>query len=671
MGIAVFLLSFAFYLFNLAPSITVGDAGELIASCYILGINHAPGYPLFSLFGKIFISLLHLGDIAYRVNALSAVFGAATVAVLFSLLKTYSGPLKAAASSLILAASFSFVRSSIQTEVFTLNSFFAALIIYLSLIPAEEKIGFLRWYLISFLFGIGLGNHHTLILLAPAVIYLFFSNKSLRYSLSAAKILSLFCMFMIGFSVYLYLPIRSLKDPGFDVGNPDNPSRMLRVIRRADYGTLKLTVGEKQSYNVSVIARQFMRIFEGIAHQFTFFGVLLIIAGIYRLFKKNLRIAAFLALLYIFSIPFFIFLGNMPFNAEAEGILDRFYVLGNIPLVFFIYFGAESITDRVKFRGGSLLIFSSLIILILFFNYRHYNWRNYFLSYDYGKNLLKSIEPGAAFFMDGGDDTFYSMGYFVYAKKIRRDISLFDRGGVVFKTAYGSDFRKLNKDEKERRRKAVESKLYSQRPIAFSTFNKEIFSPARVEAIGILYAPSEKKNLFHFYSFRNLFTTFGDYRSHALQPLYFYLESQFSPAPVDLLAYCASRWPDVLWLKSNVRIELTNIAYRYFSDGMLSDSRRIYGKIVEKYPDDTYSLVNLGVIAEKEGRDAEALQFYKQAMNVDPSYAMAYYNAAVLHWKKSERGNVIYHFGKVLELDPKNEQAMKYLQIARQKIQGK
>ena len=56
-------------------------------------------------------------------------------------------------------------------------------------------------------------------------------------------ILSFF--FLLGLSVYLYLPVRSLKNPQLDWGNPENLHNFWRVFTRADYGSLSLTVGEK------------------------------------------------------------------------------------------------------------------------------------------------------------------------------------------------------------------------------------------------------------------------------------------------------------------------------------------------------------------------------------------------------------------------------------------
>ena len=72
---------FLFYLFSLHPTVSAGDSGELITAAYTLGIAHPPGYPLWTILGKIFTIIIPFGNIAYRVNLMSAFIGACTCAI--------------------------------------------------------------------------------------------------------------------------------------------------------------------------------------------------------------------------------------------------------------------------------------------------------------------------------------------------------------------------------------------------------------------------------------------------------------------------------------------------------------------------------------------------------------------------------------------------------------
>jgi len=68
----IFIFTQVVYFLTLAPSVFFGDSGELTAAAYNLGIAHPPGYPLYLLLGKLVISLLWIGDPAYRMNLLSS-----------------------------------------------------------------------------------------------------------------------------------------------------------------------------------------------------------------------------------------------------------------------------------------------------------------------------------------------------------------------------------------------------------------------------------------------------------------------------------------------------------------------------------------------------------------------------------------------------------------------
>ena len=71
--LVLFAAFFLLALFQAAPSVTTGDAGEFTAAAATLGVAHAPGYPLFVLLAKAFGTLFPLGSWAYRTNLLSAV----------------------------------------------------------------------------------------------------------------------------------------------------------------------------------------------------------------------------------------------------------------------------------------------------------------------------------------------------------------------------------------------------------------------------------------------------------------------------------------------------------------------------------------------------------------------------------------------------------------------
>ncbi len=203
----VALISFATYLYTLAPSVTLEDAGELITGAVQFGVPHPPGYPLWSLFSFFFSHwILPLGNWAWRINVVSAVFGALAsglVALLAShstrwlldswikqrensISESESSPdykqffdyqwitqtsfFAAIASGLIIAWSDVMWSQSVIAEVYTLNAFFlmSTLTTFYRWVRSPGQT---RWLLASVLvFSLGLTNHHTLIILLPAFV---------------------------------------------------------------------------------------------------------------------------------------------------------------------------------------------------------------------------------------------------------------------------------------------------------------------------------------------------------------------------------------------------------------------------------------------------------------------------------------------------------------------
>lgn len=119
------------YTLTLYPTVPPGDSGELIAAAYTLGVAHPPGYPLHTLIGKLF-TLIPYGSVAWRVNFLSAVSGAAAAVFLFLAVTRLS---RNVWGGLVAAGLFAFApivwAYAIAAEVFALNNLLLAGLFYL------------------------------------------------------------------------------------------------------------------------------------------------------------------------------------------------------------------------------------------------------------------------------------------------------------------------------------------------------------------------------------------------------------------------------------------------------------------------------------------------------------------------------------------------------------
>ncbi len=186
----VFAAILAGYVFTLAPTVTLWDAGELIAASKTLGIPHPPGTPLFVLMAHVWASLVPIGEFAWRTNLLSAGFSAAGSAlwflsahVILTRVDGVAGPRPgsrnlftlagAAGAACISAFTYTQWQNSNETEVYAVATFTIAAVVWLALrwraqrgTPAATKCLLLAIYL----GGLSIGNHLLALLVGPGLV---------------------------------------------------------------------------------------------------------------------------------------------------------------------------------------------------------------------------------------------------------------------------------------------------------------------------------------------------------------------------------------------------------------------------------------------------------------------------------------------------------------------
>ncbi|MDX1623249.1 MAG: DUF2723 domain-containing protein [Gemmatimonadota bacterium] len=183
-----FLLVFGSYLWTLAPTLTFWDAGEFIATSYILGIPHPPGTPLFVLIGHVF-GMLPLGvDFAVKLNLMSAL-ASSTAGLFFFLVlaqvldridrdrgwELSTTVVNVAALAAVCLASWGLTMwyNSTETEVYTIALMTIGLVTFLAFWWADHLEQGKDWnllLLIVFLMGLSIGNHLMALLVMPAVV---------------------------------------------------------------------------------------------------------------------------------------------------------------------------------------------------------------------------------------------------------------------------------------------------------------------------------------------------------------------------------------------------------------------------------------------------------------------------------------------------------------------
>ncbi|MBI4678059.1 MAG: DUF2723 domain-containing protein [Elusimicrobia bacterium] len=645
-----FVVFLAFLLINvssMAPSVTFGDSGELAAAAANLSLAHAPGYPLHALLGKALGAAVPWGGWAYRTNLLTAASSAAALAVLASALRLAGFSRTARlAGVLFLGLCGLWRHESSVTEVFGLHLLALSTMLWLaarfrgSLWEAKPAAA------MGLAAGLGLANHHTLLLALPALGWPAIRRRvpfgrRWRGAAVAAAFLAM------GMACYLYLPVRSAANPPLDWGHPTNLERFMRVLLRKDYGSFALTIEGAAPVSRWSQASRYARFTAG---ELGPAGCGLALIGLAAWPRLGLSLPLGVPVLLAGLMgPGFLALGNPPFDPQTSYALERFYLASWLGVAFLIAAGLESITSLSAWAGRALIL---VPVLSACSGFQDWSARWDLTAYDYGRNILKTLPRNAALFMDGGDDTFYSLAYLTQAQAMRPDLELHDRGGLVFRNVYGADFRRLQRDDKERRRLEIETPLAEAGSLFYSTLNDALLPGFRLKAVGLLRKPEKawvalapKKgtppsDLWEFYVLRYSQRYLErHYRHRALIAFYPVMRAaglaaagRVQEAMVELDAAQVLA-PDALWLNSALARQIELMAFEAFQRG------------------------------DWPGAEAAFLRCVARA----PGSVQAWRNLAAVYWSGSKWGSAAEAFRKASELAPGDRELAEYEAAARRK----
>src|SRR5215208_7108479 len=211
-AVAAGVAALAVYVRTLAPGlVAVLDTPMFQFIGRVLGVPHNPGYPLYVLLTYP-IALLPLGSLPYRINAFSSVLGAVTVSLVFLLARRLGcGRILSIAAAFGLAFGQVFWSQAVIAEVYTLHSaIVAGVLITLLAWNQTHREGFFLTAVA--LFAAGLGNHTSILALAPCVaVYALMSDR--RFALRARTILLTVAILAAGLLQYALILIRS-QQPG-------------------------------------------------------------------------------------------------------------------------------------------------------------------------------------------------------------------------------------------------------------------------------------------------------------------------------------------------------------------------------------------------------------------------------------------------------------------------
>lgn len=435
-GALVAAAAFGVYLMTLAPGVDFIDAGELSAVAWTLGIAHPTGYPLFSVVGWCFAHVPLPVEPVVRLNIMAAVLGSAGVFMFFQLVAfilrevfpSEDGQqerLRLAATtgaSLLLAFSETYWSQAVAVEVYSLHLFLVSIVLY-SFLSANgstrqammERMD--RWWIaFAFTLGLAFANHMTTILLAPGFLVYYFWQQGWN-ARSWRRIGLLVLPFLLGISVYLYLPIRGGEDPVMNWGAPTTLERFLWHVSGKQFRVWIFS-------STSVAGKQFTYFLSSLPSEHGYVGLLLAIPGMILLWFRSKLIAVLTALLAIVCVGYSI-------NYDIHDI-DSYFLLSYLMVALWagvtLFSAGQWLMGRHASVHGLIIVSIMAIGLIpLAVHYPTADESRDFLVEDYTANMFSSLDSGAIALSTQWDFWVSAAYYEQLVRRVRADVTVIDK----------------------------------------------------------------------------------------------------------------------------------------------------------------------------------------------------------------------------------------------------
>ncbi len=410
------LLAFFVYLRTLAPTVMWYDMGEFATASHVLGIAHNTGYPLYILLGKLF-TLIPIGEVAYRVNLMSAVFAALTVSLVYLIIHGLTASrLAALLGSLTLAFSSTLWASANWAESYPLNAFSTALITLL-LLRWWESGRTWQLYLVFLVLGLSLGNHRLIVLLVPGLLLFLWAG---RRALSAGHWLRCGLLFLLGLSVYIYLPLRGSQEPALSWARPASLETYLDMFLRG---------GSRGEYwDFAFLGRlDILSTFP--LSEFTAFGLILAAIGVVYTWQRQRLFAAY-------GLSLCLLVGLVALSYHIHNIYN-YFIPAYLMLGVWIGCGAQALLSfvfqradvrRLQWAHSGQYLFlpvAAVLLLLLPFsllarNLPRVDRSDDYSAYDFALTTLERVKPHSTIITDSW--TASPLWYLQLVEGYRRDV---------------------------------------------------------------------------------------------------------------------------------------------------------------------------------------------------------------------------------------------------------
>jgi len=372
---------------------------------------------------------LPIGSLAFRTNLLSvmAMIGASLWIYLIvqqsvSGLNLLQKQLAGVTASLAFGTSEIAWSQAVITEVYALHTFFVGLILYLISDPTLTIQRDRKVFVIGLVLGMALGNHVTMVLLAPGIIALVvISSKKMadehgipsrrKFQLIWKDLIRLLVSAGITSSSYLLLPLWANTRPPVNWGNPVTLKNFLWLVSGKLYQDQLIGLPQ---WNIEERLQDWAHL---LLQQFSVLGLILALVGLVIMFApKRIHLMTLWAAV---SVSVF---------AMSYRVVDWYIHLIPVYLVFGIWIGLgyAKVVEVFASRGRIIGNVIGFFCVIYFIGFAISTWKQVDASEDmraedFGREVMGLLPKHTIVFADG-DRTIFTLWYFHFGLHNRPDI---------------------------------------------------------------------------------------------------------------------------------------------------------------------------------------------------------------------------------------------------------
>ncbi|MCU0285995.1 MAG: DUF2723 domain-containing protein [Acidobacteria bacterium] len=632
----IFFISILVYILTLAPAISFGDSGELTAAAYNLGIAHPPGYPLYLMLGKLFMLLIPFGDMAVRMNLLSAFFASLTAVVIYLIGRILTfNRLMAVSTSLMAAFSFTFWTQAVTTEVYTLAALFFSALIFFTLQWLKNRQN--RWLLsIALTGGLALTHHVIIAVFYPVFLFVILVTE-LRLLKDWKLVVKLIVIFLLPLLLYLYLPIRSAANPPNDWGNPDTFSRMIDHITARQFGSLFFKHG------MAGMMYQWHILFDALLKQFPSILLILAISGFITGLKRETKITFFLIALLAMAAGY----ASAYYITDIESHFTYIFIV----LVLFMGIGLNRLWQwfqrfkkvSLQWTGTGILLLIALLPLIV--NWSKCDKSDNYLARNYGRNMINFMEPNGILFIDNETELFIA-AYIKMVEGLRPDVEVYDIRQNIFY---------LPAAKKQDKKNITISDLYNfvlqvlseKKPVYFCN---PIFANFKFLDYGVLYRAVpmdiQPENIkmedpWEKYDLKGLERANLDAAEKETAGKYYFARGRYL---MKMKQEDSARtfMEKAFSVAGGCHLIMKNMGIFYMQTGKYDDAKNVFTKAVKIYPFDSDDFNALAMIDHYRSDYKSALDNYDKALSIKKNNISALMNRGMLYEQMGDKEKDIW-----------------------------